>query len=217
MDVSAIMFLSLKTYLFEQDVAEKNFVQLSYTDAIELLLKAKKKFEFPVLIFWQFGNFPTWFSFHCFCIVVIDGGKYIYLKLLHPTHAKMFSNFDLEAGFWQLGISPEERYKTAFCIPNHHYQWTVMPLGLIIASTCFQKAMTNFETFHLWSLNLHEDIYQCSFFNLIIIANSNFLHLIGEMGMWLAEWAWALYHWRGLQWLPCDYQRLSKGMPFCLN
>lgn len=124
MDVSAIMFLSLKTYLFEQDVAEKNFVQLSYTDAIELLLKAKKKFEFPVLIFWQFGNFPTWFSFHCFCIVVIDGGKYIYLKLLHPTHAKMFSNFDLEAGFWQLGISPEERYKTAFCIPNHHYQWT---------------------------------------------------------------------------------------------
>lgn len=57
MDVSAIMFLSLKTYLFEQDVAEKNFVQLSYTDAIEILLKAKKKFEFPVLIFWQFGNF----------------------------------------------------------------------------------------------------------------------------------------------------------------
>lgn len=51
MDVSTIMFLSLKTYLFEQDVAEKNFVQLSYTDAIELLLKAKKKFEFPVLIF----------------------------------------------------------------------------------------------------------------------------------------------------------------------
>lgn len=30
------------------DVAEKNFVQLSYTDAIELLLKTKKKFEFPV-------------------------------------------------------------------------------------------------------------------------------------------------------------------------
>ncbi|XVF10838.1 hypothetical protein REPUB_Repub07fG0217800 [Reevesia pubescens] len=30
------------------DVAEKDFVQLTYTDAIELLLKAKKKFEFPV-------------------------------------------------------------------------------------------------------------------------------------------------------------------------
>lgn len=201
MDVSTIMFLSLKTYLFEQDVAEKNFVQLSYTDAIELLLKAKKKFEFPVLIFWQFGNFPTWFSFHCFCIVVIDGGKYIYLKLLYPTHAKMFSNFDLEAGFWQLGISHEERYPMDSNAP-----W-------------FNNCIFMFSESHdkFWNLNLPEDIYQCSFFNLIIIANSNFLHLIGEMGMWLAERAWALYHWRGLQWLPCDYQRLSKGIPFCLN
>ncbi|KAI3468949.1 hypothetical protein Pfo_025612 [Paulownia fortunei] len=30
------------------DVVEKNFVQLTYTDAVELLLKANKKFEFPV-------------------------------------------------------------------------------------------------------------------------------------------------------------------------
>ncbi|KAL3829891.1 hypothetical protein ACJIZ3_018693 [Penstemon smallii] len=30
------------------DVAQKNFVQLTYTEAVELLLKAKKKFEFPV-------------------------------------------------------------------------------------------------------------------------------------------------------------------------
>ncbi|KAG2238991.1 hypothetical protein Bca52824_089851 [Brassica carinata] len=30
------------------DVVEKEFLQLSYTDAIELLLKANKKFEFPV-------------------------------------------------------------------------------------------------------------------------------------------------------------------------
>ncbi|CAI0418128.1 unnamed protein product [Linum tenue] len=30
------------------DVAEKEFVQLTYTDAVELLLKTNKKFEFPV-------------------------------------------------------------------------------------------------------------------------------------------------------------------------
>ncbi|KAL8477697.1 hypothetical protein ACS0TY_029842 [Phlomoides rotata] len=30
------------------DVVERNFVQLTYSDAVELLLKAKKKFEFPV-------------------------------------------------------------------------------------------------------------------------------------------------------------------------
>ncbi|KAH9697730.1 hypothetical protein KPL71_023729 [Citrus sinensis] len=28
-----------------------------------------------------------------------------------------------------LGIDPAERYKTAFCIPNAHYQWTVLPFG----------------------------------------------------------------------------------------
>ena len=33
----------------QQDVAEKQFVQLTYTEAVDLLLKAKKKFEFPVL------------------------------------------------------------------------------------------------------------------------------------------------------------------------
>ncbi|KMZ65538.1 Asparagine--tRNA ligase [Zostera marina] len=31
-----------------RDVAEKDFFQITYTDAVELLLKAKKKFEFPV-------------------------------------------------------------------------------------------------------------------------------------------------------------------------
>ena len=58
------------------------------------------------------------------------------------ANAKIFSKFDLKAGFWQLGIQPEERYKTAFCIPQHHYQWTVMPFGLKTAPSLFQKAMT---------------------------------------------------------------------------
>ncbi|KAL8160326.1 hypothetical protein V2J09_001863 [Rumex salicifolius] len=30
------------------DVAEKDFIQMTYTDAVDLLVKAKKKFEFPV-------------------------------------------------------------------------------------------------------------------------------------------------------------------------
>ena len=56
--------------------------------------------------------------------------------------AKIFSKFDLKAGFWQLGICAAERYKTSFCIPNFHYQWTVMPFGLKNAPSEFQKAMT---------------------------------------------------------------------------
>jgi len=56
-------------------------------------------------------------------------------------NAKVFSKFDLKAGFWQLDIHPEDRYKTGFCIPDHHYQWRVMSFGLKVAPSLFQKAM----------------------------------------------------------------------------
>ncbi|KAL0292776.1 UNVERIFIED_CONTAM: polyprotein [Sesamum calycinum] len=55
--------------------------------------------------------------------------------------AQIFSKFDLKSGFWQLGIDPNDRYKTAFCLPNAQYQWTVMPFGLKVAPSLFQKAM----------------------------------------------------------------------------
>ncbi|KAJ9562153.1 hypothetical protein OSB04_007313 [Centaurea solstitialis] len=57
------------------------------------------------------------------------------------ANAKILSKFDLKAGLWQLGIQPEDRPKTAFCIPDHHYQWKVMPFGLKNAPSAFQKAM----------------------------------------------------------------------------
>nr|GFB30425.1 hypothetical protein [Tanacetum cinerariifolium] len=55
--------------------------------------------------------------------------------------AKVLSKFDLKSGFWQLGIKPEDRPKTTFCIPDHHYQWKVMLFGLKNAPSAFQKAM----------------------------------------------------------------------------
>ncbi|KAK9186437.1 hypothetical protein WN944_020772 [Citrus x changshan-huyou] len=61
---------------------------------------------------------------------------------VHLQGARIFSKFDLKAGFWQLGISPVDRHKTAFCIPDAHYQWTIMPFGLKVAPSLFQKAMT---------------------------------------------------------------------------
>ena len=61
---------------------------------------------------------------------------------VHLHDAKVFSKFDLKVGFWQLGIDPSDRHKTIFCIPNGHYQWTVMPFGLKVAPSLFQKAMT---------------------------------------------------------------------------
>ncbi|KAH9752145.1 transposon Tf2-2 polyprotein [Citrus sinensis] len=56
-------------------------------------------------------------------------------------NAQIFSKFDLKSSFWQLGIEPSERYKTTFCIPNAHFQWTVLPFGLKTAPSIFQKSM----------------------------------------------------------------------------
>ncbi|KAL4588678.1 hypothetical protein LXL04_001571 [Taraxacum kok-saghyz] len=57
------------------------------------------------------------------------------------VNAKVMSKFDLKSGFWQLGIQPQDRPKTAFCVPSHHYQWKVMPFGLKNVPSAFQKAM----------------------------------------------------------------------------
>ncbi|KAL4582307.1 hypothetical protein LXL04_006854 [Taraxacum kok-saghyz] len=57
------------------------------------------------------------------------------------VNAKVMSKFDLKSGFWKLGIQPRDRSKTAFCVPNHHFQWKVMPFGLKNAPSTFQKAM----------------------------------------------------------------------------
>jgi len=48
----------------------------------------------------------------------------------HIRDARIFSKFDLKSGFWQLGLHLEDRPKTGFSIPNHHFQWTVLSFGL---------------------------------------------------------------------------------------
>lgn len=55
--------------------------------------------------------------------------------------ATIFLKFDLKFGFWQLDIHPEEKYKTAFCLPNRHLQRNVLPFGLKTAPSIFQQAM----------------------------------------------------------------------------
>ncbi|XP_050211579.1 uncharacterized protein LOC126661756 [Mercurialis annua] len=64
-----------------------------------------------------------------------------YVNKRSEQEQEFFSKFDLKAGFWQLGIRSEERYKTAFCIPNHHYQWTIMSFGLKVAPSIFQMVI----------------------------------------------------------------------------
>lgn len=55
--------------------------------------------------------------------------------------ANLFSKFDLKSGFLQIGINPEDRYKTTFMVHGGQFQWIVMPFGLKNAPLEFQKRM----------------------------------------------------------------------------
>ncbi|KAH9792634.1 hypothetical protein KPL71_004206 [Citrus sinensis] len=108
---------------------------------------------------------------------------------VHLQGARIFSKFDLKAGFWQLGISPVDRHKTAFCILDAHYQWTVMPFGLKVAPSLFQKAMTK-----IFSPILHHALV---YIDDILLFSSNhkshqkllldFFHIVQAHGIMLSE------------------------------
>ncbi|GBG78883.1 hypothetical protein CBR_g28598 [Chara braunii] len=57
--------------------------------------------------------------------------------------AKYFSKLDLELGYHQISIRPDDRYKSAFKTRYRHFEWVVMPFGLTNAPTTFEAAMTN--------------------------------------------------------------------------
>ena len=55
--------------------------------------------------------------------------------------ATHFSLLDMRAGYWQLGVSAQDRQKTAFWAPSGLYQFKVMPFGLSTAPATFQRFM----------------------------------------------------------------------------
>ena len=55
--------------------------------------------------------------------------------------ASVFSVMDLQSGYWQLDLAPEDRPKTAFITKYGLFEYTKMPFGLCNAPSTFQRCM----------------------------------------------------------------------------
>ena len=55
--------------------------------------------------------------------------------------SKFFTKIDLCKGYWEIPMSKESKPKTAFVTPDGHYQFRVMPFGLVIAGAVFTRMM----------------------------------------------------------------------------
>ena len=57
----------------------------------------------------------------------------------NPNH--VLSKTDLSKGYWQVPLAPGAREKTAFQTHIGHFQWLVMPFGLVTAPATFSRLM----------------------------------------------------------------------------
>ena len=54
---------------------------------------------------------------------------------------KIYTNFDLAWGFWQIPVRKADRQKTALACELRLFEWRRMPFGMCNASATFQRAI----------------------------------------------------------------------------
>ena len=70
------------------------------------------------------------------------------------TGSKWFSCLDLNSGFWQVGLDPADKEKTAFATSLGLYQFTVMHFGLANAPSTFERLIEDVMRGYQWEICL---------------------------------------------------------------
>ena len=72
----------------------------------------------------------------------------------HLSQAEYYTTIDFKAGYFQVGLDPKDRPKTAFSTRDQHYQFTVLPQGVTNGPPAFQRIVSQILGPTRWKYSL---------------------------------------------------------------